>query len=630
MRATCETCGQVQPPDWQPGDLCGNCGVVVRREKRCHWCVKLTPDGKFCRHCGAGQVPDAQYGAARWLKHLGTDQFVLPERLATMDPEQVEHFTRFYQRHAMVVERHVQDLAYTEGFARQRGWARRLEETLLPLLPLPEDDLRAFTLPPLRGTTDLEKLLEIRQQSPLPISQLLSALARVRIWQISPLTYAELGLSADMQLVLPYLKDPDPAVRLEVALTLSHWRFAVHGVGSGKEEIEGILRQAATGPLALEAGTNLALLTAYWQGKAQAVYAEALASENPELAFAAALANYAPDPLLAALRVPRCRFAAAYILTKAGASFNLADLLPAFGPDEVADILRILLAQQRPRPDLRAYFTAALSGPLALPRHIRDAVRELQVLDLQPGDAARLLRENPDRNFGVKLLKSPSLTPFELAALCREYVALDLFSMHNLPGGVVPSLPPGFVTENWRMAPAESLQGLRDLAERHLKAAPPAEAQALHQFLRGVLWDETAPLVARRQANRTLLQWYNGYHQSPFLALGFTEEATRFYFGSFAAYVEYFVHGVKHLRVLMDLETENEFMRPLDKVADAQPTQADAFLRAATMLPPPLMVQFQAALVDLAHHYTSWSMVNRWAGKVLAHSQAHAPWREAV
>jgi hypothetical protein len=630
MRATCETCGQVQPPDWQPGDLCGSCGGVVRREKRCHWCVKLTPAGKFCRHCGAGQVPDAQYGAARWLKHLGTDQFVLPDRLAAMDPEQIEHFTRLYQRHAIVVERHVQDIAYAEGFARQRGWARLWEETLLPLLPMPEEDLRALTLPPLRGTTDLEKLLEIRQQSPLAVSQLLSALARIRIWQISPLTYAELGLGADMKLVLPYLKDPDPAVRLEVALTLSHWRFAVHGAVSGKDEVEVILREAATGPLALEAGTNLAVMTAFWRGKPQAVYAEALACENPEIVFAAALANYAPDPLLAALRVPRCQFAAALTLTKAGVDFELAPLLSTFSPDEVDSVLWVLSNQGRPRPDLRAYFAAKLAEPLALPHHTRDTMQALQALDLQPGDAVRLLRANPDRHFGAKLLKHPALSAPELLDLYREYVALNLFTGNNLPGGVFPPLPLSFVPKNWRTAPAESLQALSVLAGQQLQAGPPTEVQPLHTFLREVLWDETTLLTTRHKANYALRGWYEGYHQSPFLALGFTEEAARFYFNSFEAYVAYFVYGVKHLGTLISLKTEDKFLRPLDGVAEASPAQAAAFLHAMATLPPPLVGQFRAALVDLARTYTRWSMVNRWAVKVLAQLQAHAPWREAV
>lgn len=85
------------------------------------------------------------------------------------------------------------------------------------------------------------------------------------------------------------------------------------------------------------------------------------------------------------------------------------------------------------------------------------------------------------------------------------------------------------------------MQGLRGLAQQQLETGPPAEAQALHIFLRGVLWDEAAPLAARRQANHVLLHWYAGYHQSPSSARAFTEAAASFRFGSFASYVEYIV-----------------------------------------------------------------------------------------
>ena len=52
MRAVCEGCGAVQPHDWKAGDLCGACGQAVRRDVRCFWCAKWTPQGRFCRACG--------------------------------------------------------------------------------------------------------------------------------------------------------------------------------------------------------------------------------------------------------------------------------------------------------------------------------------------------------------------------------------------------------------------------------------------------------------------------------------------------------------------------------------------------------------------------------------------------
>ena len=628
MRAICENCGQVQPPDWQPGDLCGHCGHVVRREKRCHWCVEQTPNGKFCRHCGAGQVPDEQYGAARWLKFLGTDQFAIPERLTAMDPEQVEHFTRLYQRQGIVVERHVGDLAFAEGFARQRGWARQLEATLLPLVPMPDADIQALALPPARGTTDPEKLLEIREQSPLSISQALSALARLRLWQTSDLDYDTLRLGEDLELVLPQLQSPDPALRLETALTLSHWRLSIAGPLFGERELREVLQQALTGPLALEAATQLALIAGRRQGTAQAVAAEALAAEDGELVFTAALAGWVPDPLLAALRVPRRRYAAALTLTRMNVAVDLGPLLPTFTPLETADILRLLAWQEQPRPDLRPYFTAVLAGQHpATPDTVR-TVRELQMCDLQPGDAVRLLREYPDQSFIVELLKNPALTPVELVEVCRELVARDQFKLHELPEEPLMQLPASFVAENWRLAPPESLRTLQNMARQQLATGGRREVLALHTFLRAVLWEETAPAETRRQTAVLLNGWYQTYDSPP---LGFTEAAARPYFDSLATYVDYFAYAVERLDILIELEADNNFLRPLQRAAEPEaPAEAAAQLADLAALPLPLIVRLRAALVRLAHHYENWGMVNKWAVQLLGQLQAHAPWRTAI
>ena len=628
MRAICENCGQVQPPDWQPGDLCGHCGHVVRREKRCHWCVEQTPSGKFCRRCGAGQVPDEQYGAARWLKSLGTDQFALPDRLAAMDPEQVEHFTRLYQRQAIVVERHVGDLAYAEGFARQRGWARRLEDTLLPKLPMPDAELQPLALPPARGTTDVEKLLEIREQSPQADSRALSALARLRVWQTSELDYEALNLEEDLELVLAQLQSPDPALRLETALTLSHWRFSIAGFMFSEREIIAELRQASPGPLALEAGTLLALLTGQRQGSAQPVLAEALAAEDADLAFTAALAGWAPDPLLAALRVPRRQFAASLILTKMNANVNLGPLLPTFTPLETANMLQLLAWQARPRPDLRPYFQDVLAGRHPATPDVIRTVRELLMRDLRPGDAVQLLRDYPDGSFVAKLLQNPALTPVELVEVCRELVRLDKFKQRDLPEECLRQLPASFVAENWRMAPPESLRTLHHLAQQQLSAGSRRDARTLHAFLRAVHWDEATPAETRRQTATLLNGWYQSY-DSP--TLGFTEAAARPYFDSLAAYVDYFAYAIERLGVLIELEADNDFLRPLQQAAEpATPAEAAAQLAELAALPLPLVVRLRAALVQLARHYENWGLVNQWAVQLLGRLQAHAPWRDAV
>ena len=90
MRAACDSCGALQPPDWKPGDLCVACGACARREARCFWCARWTPKGKFCRHCGAEVVDERVYGAARMLKAAGTDQLTVPVRLREFDAERID------------------------------------------------------------------------------------------------------------------------------------------------------------------------------------------------------------------------------------------------------------------------------------------------------------------------------------------------------------------------------------------------------------------------------------------------------------------------------------------------------------------------------------------------------------
>src|SRR5689334_17305260 len=102
MRALCDSCSQPQPVDWRAGDLCVWCGQAVREEARCFWCAKWTPVAKFCRCCGAATVPADLYGAARMLKDAGTDRFTVPRMLLDLEAEQIENFTRIYQRHAAV------------------------------------------------------------------------------------------------------------------------------------------------------------------------------------------------------------------------------------------------------------------------------------------------------------------------------------------------------------------------------------------------------------------------------------------------------------------------------------------------------------------------------------------------
>lgn len=362
MRATCETCGQVQPPDWQPGDLCVHCGAAVRREHRCYWCVKYTPEGKYCRECGAGQIPAAQYAAARWLKHVGSDQFTIPQRLATMEADQIAHFSRLYEAQGNVIALHMQGMRLAEGFLRQHGWAQAWEEAMLPRLPLPDSELQTLLIAPLNGGSALEQLAEIRDGSPLPLARVLASLARLRLLLAADAPLKEEEMETDLDNARDHLADPDLALQTEAFLTLCHWRLLERLSYSMENELRGAVYTALDSPFFLEARTASALVMALKSQQPKVVSPEAMGSSDPNIAFAAALASHDPDVLHAALRVPHRCFAAANTLTHMRAHFDLLSLLPSFTLRQVSMLLWTIFRQQQPRPDLRPFLLQIFEG----------------------------------------------------------------------------------------------------------------------------------------------------------------------------------------------------------------------------------------------------------------------------
>jgi hypothetical protein len=128
VRAVCESCAAAQPKDWAPGDLCTSCGVIARRELRCHWCATFTPEGRFCRSCGAETVADELYAPARMLKAAGVDQFSVKDRLAALDGDHIAHLARLYQRQAALVASRVDELAWVERFLLGDSWSQELDD----------------------------------------------------------------------------------------------------------------------------------------------------------------------------------------------------------------------------------------------------------------------------------------------------------------------------------------------------------------------------------------------------------------------------------------------------------------------------------------------------------------------
>src|SRR5579864_6945059 len=285
MRALCEGCGKPQPPDWKAGDLCSYCGKPVRHDVRCYWCAKWVPAARFCRSCGAAVVEERLYGAARMLKDAGTDRFTIPKQLKEFDPDQIENFSRIYQRHAVAVARHVDEVRFLERFLHDNTFSIALEDQLVPQLPWPEETLARMSAPPQSPGDDLTVAKAIYASTPFPSTQALAALVRLQLRDGDSYPDACSAFSSS-----------DPAVRAEAALQLTGWRV-VHTWGRPRNLDREIAAELERSPRKLEAAVRLGLLN---RGN-RVLLQEALTSPDPETAFAAALVLGEVDRLRAAL-----------------------------------------------------------------------------------------------------------------------------------------------------------------------------------------------------------------------------------------------------------------------------------------------------------------------------------------
>ncbi|MGY2895495.1 hypothetical protein [Deinococcus sp. UYEF24] len=607
-RAVCEACGAVQPPDWQPGDLCMQCGEAARREKRCHWCTRLTPEGNFCRHCGSGLLPDGLYGAARMLKAAGVDQFSLPERLNGMPPEQREHFSRLYAPQGRMVERHLDDLSFvvaglrtghgkagqtSVGSGAQRGgvsggrvsggrvsedWTAQLEDALLPLLPLPEAELKALTLPPTRAVTDLERLAEIRDGSPFALTSRLSALAAIRLGAPRNETDAHWAAQA--------LNSPDEAVQTEAALTLADWRFTAghpYAVQPGnlRDALFDLYRRTAwagvgrADPLHAEAGLGLALLAQHY-ANVQSVPVPAelltplLSSEAPDLAFGAALALGETGALRAALRVPERRALAAVQLARLGETAPLAPVLRLLEPYEQSRVLGVLRVAA---PELNGVLLELLGS-----RETRTEAARLLLLEGRPGDALPLVEADPD--LAEQVLRNLALSALEAEQVCVRLLEQGQFSLSRL--SVLRELAESgrisdaFVPEQFAAASKEGRQELFVLAGLQLAArADPA----LHRFLWRLIEDDL-PSQTRERAWSVLASWYGRYGQ----ALRFSLAGARQFFGGATSggveeFVDRLCRVIERPDLLAGFFTSYHFLKLLE---DTDPDVLPAVREAAS------------------------------------------------
>jgi len=216
QRAVCERCGQRQPKGWSGGHLCLACGAAVRRELRCAWCAQWVPAGKFCRECGCELVGEADYGAARMLKDAGVDRLSLAQKLRELDPDQIQNYARLYETQLAAVIRRVEEIRLCEEYLLQKNYSTRLEEELIPLLPLNKKDLAALREGPSGPFEHRPELLsEIAEHSPIPMTRTLACIALLRQGNIPKKVFAA-AQSA--------LSSEDSDIAVEAALAFAHWR----------------------------------------------------------------------------------------------------------------------------------------------------------------------------------------------------------------------------------------------------------------------------------------------------------------------------------------------------------------------------------------------------------------------
>ncbi|MCU1386927.1 MAG: hypothetical protein JWL72_265 [Ilumatobacteraceae bacterium] len=503
MRATCEHCDQPQPVDWQPGDLCVNCGRAARHDVRCSWCSRWTPAAKYCRECGAETVDEWLYGAARMLQHAGVDQFTIPTRLASLDPAQIDNFTRIYQRHAIVAARHAEQLTFLQRFLCQTGWAAELDDRLAAQIPWPDDELRRLSTTPVdlldsSPAERIETARGIQESTPFDTTRALAAIARVRLDDWAALDDAVAAVS-----------DADTTVQVEAALAVTSWRVLTGAIwfdGDGSAAID-VLRGLATTPFAIDAQIRLALL----RDDEIEIAPGAFDSADHERSVGAALVVGDVDRLAAALHGdPIARAAAGAALARLGVTRPLGPVLHE-GPDDVrATILRGLTQTGQPVPELTAVLVDIATSSTSSTDIVRQMAARVAAATMSPTDAIRVVRvalATDDRRIIQSLLQRTRLQPDDLGALVDEVIADGTFTAQQFGMTTIAEdarLSDAFVPTRFPHAMLPTQIELLALAETQLGARGDAE---LHRFVMGVVFGP-GPTELRTAAWWVLHRWY--------------------------------------------------------------------------------------------------------------------------
>jgi hypothetical protein len=520
MRALCEGCGKHQPPDWKAGDLCSYCGKAVRRDVRCYWCAKWVPAAKFCRSCGAVVVEEKLYGAARMLKDAGTDRFTIPKQLVEFDPDQIENFSRIYQRHAVTVARHVDELRFLERHLLQKHWSAELEEQLIPQLPWNEEMLaRMSGSRPPEGEV-LATVKAIEELTPIPSTQRLASLVRIRLDDWSAYPTAEMTFHAG-----------DAPLRAEAALALTGWRV-LYGYGRPRDRDGAIVAELQKSAFKVEAAVRLGLLL----GRPDPdLLRDALASNDRETSFGAALLLGDVGRLQAALNGDRLeRSAAGSKLIELGVIKPVVQVVEKSPLEVQKELVEALIRRKEPAPE--AADTLMQIVETTEDKTLRERAARILCRDVRPEWVLRIARAaKGDRYIHQSLLGAPTLDVEGAVALGEFLIQTGHFKLgqYGLPE-LAGKVPGNFVPSRFDRAAEDIQEELLRFAEVQLGLGMVEE---LHKFMMGVVFGPY-PAKTRARAWWVLYRSYrhHGEHrgEGPFkLEKGVIER----FFGSVGAFL---------------------------------------------------------------------------------------------
>ena len=491
MRAQCEGCGKPQPPDWKAGDLCSHCGKAVRHDVRCYWCAKWVPAAKFCRSCGAAIVEERLYGAARMLKDAGTDRFTIPRQLQEFDPDQVENFSRIYQRHAIAVARHVDEVRFLEKFLHQKHWSAELEDHLIAQLPWNEQTLALMSAPAHPPGDDLASVKAIQEKTPFDLTRSLARLVRLRLHDGAAYKEACSTFHAG-----------DPAVRAEAALILTGWRIWAT-FGRVRDQERQIVEELKKSAFKLEAAVRLALLGI----ENRDLLRDALASPDPELAFPAAVALGEVDRLQAALQGDELqKIVAGNKLISLGIIKPVVQTVEKSPLEVQQELVESLLRRKEPAPEAAETLMGIVetTGDNTL----RERAARILCRDVRPEWVLRIARAaKGDRHIYQSLLQAPTLasdSALELGDFLIEHKAFKS-GMYGLSGLAENGrMPDTFVPTRFARADDETRGEMLRFSEKQLEERGSEE---LHRFVLNVVFG-SYPAKIRAGAWWVLHRWY--------------------------------------------------------------------------------------------------------------------------